>query len=301
MFDWNDLRHLLAVARQGSTLAAAKSLGVNQSTVHRRLIALEKALGCPLVERHPTGYRLTESGKQLRSHAERIEKEAIAVQRHAASSDKGMVGRIRVTCSTAVGQRLMKSGLLDSFKTRHPGLMVELVLTERLLNLASGDADLAIRGGEPTDEALVARKVADVSWGLYATRTYVKNNGAPKSAEDLDEHSVVAFIDAMAEHKAAHWLRSKAPRAQVRAECGNIPSVFLAVKSDACIGPLPTPLADTDDELVCLLGPILELSYPMYLLVHRDLRRVPRIRAFFDFCSTRLRPVLREPPIRRAL
>jgi DNA-binding transcriptional LysR family regulator len=292
MFDWNDLRHLLAVARQGSTLAAAKSLCVNQSTVHRRLVALEKALGCSLVERHPTGYRLTEIGKQLRSYAERIEKEAIAVQRHVVSSDKGMVGRIRMTCSTAVGQRLMKSGLLDSFNTHHPGLTVELVMTERLLNLASGEADLAIRGGEPTDGSLVARKVAEVAWGLYATRTYVKRYGAAKSAEDLDGHNVVGFIDGMAEHMAARWLRSKAPRAQIRAECGNIPSVFLAVKSGACIGPLPIPLADTDDQLLCVLGPIPELSYPMYLVTHRDLRRVPRIRAFFDFCSTRLRPVL---------
>ena len=81
MFDWNDLRYLLAVAREGSTLAAARSLRVNQSTVHRRLAALERALGCGIFERHPTGYRLTEIGKQLRSHAERIEKEAIALQR----------------------------------------------------------------------------------------------------------------------------------------------------------------------------------------------------------------------------
>lgn len=102
----------------------------------------------------------------------------------------------------------------------------------------------------------------------------------------------------MVEHRAARWLRLKAPRAQIRAECGNVPSVFLAVKSGACLGPLPIPLADTDDELVCVLGPIPELSYPMYLLTHRDLRRVPRIAAFFDFFSSRLRPVLTQAPTR---
>ena len=298
MFDWNDLRYLLAVARHGSTLAAAKALHVNQSTVHRRLAALEKALDCSLVERHPTGYRLTEIGKRLRGHAERIEEEAIALERHVASSDKGMVGRIRMTCSTAVGQRLMTSGLIESFNARHPGLTVELVMTERLLSLANGDSDLAIRGGEPTDESLVGKKVADVAWGLYASHTYVQRHGAPTSAEELGRHCIVGFIDGMVEHRAACWLRSKAPRAQIRAECGNVPSVFLAVKSGACLGPLPIPLADTDDELTCVLGPIRELSYPMYLLTHRDLRRVPRISAFFDFCSSRLRPVLTRTPAR---
>ena len=100
MFDWNDLRHFLAVARESSALAAARKLRVNQSTVHRRLAALEKALGCSLVERHPTGYRLTELGRQLRLHAERIEEGVGAFQRHIAASDRGMIGRIRMTCST---------------------------------------------------------------------------------------------------------------------------------------------------------------------------------------------------------
>lgn len=163
MYNWNDLRHLLAVARHGSTLAAAKALHVNQSTVHRRLAALEKALDCSLVERHPTGYCLTEIGKRLHAQAERMEQEAIALERLVASSDKGMVGSIRMTCSTAVGQRLMTSGLIESFNARHPGLRVELVMTERLLSLANGDAELAIRGGEPTDEWLFGKKVADVA------------------------------------------------------------------------------------------------------------------------------------------
>jgi DNA-binding transcriptional LysR family regulator len=298
MFDWNDLRHLLAVARHGSTLAAAKALHVNQSTVQRRLAVLERALDCSLVERHPRGHRLTEVGQQLRAHAERIELEAMAIARHAASSDKGMVGRIRVTCTTVVGQRLMASGLIEDFNARHPSLTVELIMTERLLSLANGDADLAIRGGDPTDETLVGKKVAEVAWGLYASRAYVQVHGAPASAEELGHHSIVSFVDGMQEHRAARWVRSKAPRTQICAECGNVPSAFLAVKTGACLGPLPTLLADMDDELVRVLGPIPDLKYPVYLLTHRDLRRVPRISAFFDFCAGRLRPVLTETPAR---
>ena len=162
MLDWDDLRHFLAVAREGSTLAAARALRVNQSTVHRHLSALEKELGCKLVERHPTGYRLTKLGRELKVHAERMEESAAALERHIAASEKGMKGSIRVTCSTAVGHRLMKSGVLDRFNARYPRLKVELIMTERLVNLSKGEADIAIRGGDPTDESLIGKKIADV-------------------------------------------------------------------------------------------------------------------------------------------
>ena len=206
-----------------------------------------------------------------------------------------MIGRIRMTCSTAVGHRLMKSGLFDAFNRRQPGLKVELVMTERLLSLSGGEADVAIRGGVPTDESLVGKKIANVPWGFYATRAYIDRNGRPKSAADLDNHTTVGFIEAMANHNVANWLRANAPRARICAEAGNIPSVFLAVKSGACLAPLPAPLGDGDDELSCVLGPIPELSYPMYLLTHRDLRRIPRISAFFEFCEGKLRPILTKP------
>lgn len=292
MFDWNDLRHFLAVAREGSTLAAARTLCVNQSTVHRHLSALEKDLGCKLVQRHPTGYRLTALGRELQVHAQRMEESAAALELHVAASEKGMTGRIRVTCSTAVGHRLMKSGLLDRFGERYPGLKVELIMTERLVNLSRGEAEIAIRGGEPTDESLVGKKVANVAWGVYATHSYVERYGHPRTPADLNRHRVIRFDERLANHKAARWLRSKAPQATVCGESGNIPSILLAMKSGAGVAPLLAPVGDSDPELVCVLGPLPELSYPMYLLTHRELHRTPRVSAFFDFCSRELRPVL---------
>jgi DNA-binding transcriptional LysR family regulator len=122
MFDWSDLRYLLAVAREGSSLAAARALRVNQSTVHRRLVELEKRLSCPLVERRPSGYRLTEYGKELQPYAERVEQAASALRRHAATFDKGMRGNVRLTCSTSIAHRLMKSELLDKFHERYQGI-----------------------------------------------------------------------------------------------------------------------------------------------------------------------------------
>ena len=258
MFDWNDLRYFLEVARQGNSLAAAKALGVNQSTVQRRLVALEKQLGCALVERHPTGSRLTELGRGLLPHAEIVEQAASGLQRYVASLDKGLRGVIRLTCSTAVAHRLMKSGVLDVFHTRYPGLKVELLMTERFLDLSKGEADVAIRGGEPGDQALVGRRIADVPWGIYASRSYVERRGRPGSAEDLDQHSIIEFIGEIADLKAARWLRTKAPKAIISGQSSNVPSVLLAVKSGVGLAPLPAALADPDDELLRLLGPIQE-------------------------------------------
>ena len=128
---------------------------------------------------------------------------------------------------------------------------------------------------------------------------YVERRGNPKSAEEIDGHSIVEFIGEIADMRAARWLRSKAPRAIISGQSSNVPSVLLAVKSGAGLAPLPAPLADRDDELICVFGPIPELNYPIYLLTHRDLRQVPRIRAFFDFCLDELRPVLAGIDVRK--
>ena len=149
-FDWNDLRYLLAIAREGSTLAAARALHVNQSTVQRRLSELEQRLGCAVAERHPAGYRLTDEGRRLLPFAERVEDDVHALQRHAATFDARMIGSVRVTCLTAVAYRLMKSALLDDFHKLYPGITVTLLMTEHTLDLSKGEAEVAIRGGADT-------------------------------------------------------------------------------------------------------------------------------------------------------
>ena len=163
MFDWNDLRHFLAVAREGSTGAAAKALGVNQSTVQRRLLALEKGLGCVLAERHATGYRLTEHGQILLASVTDVEGAVHAVQRRVAAFDNKDVGPVRVTCLVTVGQRIVKSGMLDAFHARHPGITVELLMEQRMFDLSKGEADIAIRGGTRGSGALVGKTIVGAS------------------------------------------------------------------------------------------------------------------------------------------
>jgi DNA-binding transcriptional LysR family regulator len=148
MLKWDDLRYFLAFARAGSMQAAAKALGVNQSTVQRRLAELEGRVGQRLVERHLGSYRLTELGGELRPAAEAVESAVAAFERRLAACDKGLTGTIRVTCGTILANRLQRTPLIDLFHKRNPGLRVELIISDREFDLPK-EADVAIRGGEP--------------------------------------------------------------------------------------------------------------------------------------------------------
>ena len=292
VFNWNDLRHFLAVAREGSTGAASKALRVNQSTAQRRLQALQKGLGCVLVERHATGYRLTPHGQNLLYSVINVEAAVDAVQRRVASFENKDAGPVRVTCLVTVGQRIVKSGLLDAFHARHPGMIVELLMEQRMLDLSKGEADIAIRGGTPGPGALVGRKIAEVPWGIYASRAFIERHGRPAEPLDIERFTVVDFTDELEKLPAVRWMRSHASQARIAARCANVPSAHLAVKSGAGLAPLPVVFAAEDVDLVNVLGSIPELSYPMFLVAHKDVRQLPRVNAFFEFCLRELKPVL---------
>ncbi len=145
MFDWNDLRFLLAIARQSSTLAAAKTLKVSQPTVQRRLAALERSTKRKLVERHPSGYRLTEFGKLLIPYAEEVERSVTALGRQITTGGQDFGGTLRVTCPEGVASRLL-APLVEAFRTEYPELRVDLIMTDRRLDLAKGEADVTAEG-----------------------------------------------------------------------------------------------------------------------------------------------------------
>jgi DNA-binding transcriptional LysR family regulator len=289
MFDWNDLKHFLAFARTGSMLAAAKTLGVNQSTVSRRLAALEERVGRRLVERHLGGYRLTEHGEQLRPDAERIEAAVAAFERHLASCQKEIAGTLRLTCPTTIAHRLARASLIDAFHARHPGLWVELVMSDHYLDLAKGEADIAIRSGQSPDQNLVGRKIGETPWAVYASRSYVERHGRPQRVEDIERHFVVAMDGGMTNYRVAQWLRSIAPHATIAARCDSWPGLILAVKSGAGLTPLPIAEGDRDSELVRVIDDIPELLMRIYLVTHPDLHRTPRVRAFFEFVATEIK------------
>lgn len=297
MLDWNDLRYFLAVARHGSTIAAGKALAISQSTVQRRLVELEKQLGRKLVKRHQTGYRLTELGEQLLAYAERVESAVTDLERQVTASDHDLVGTIRVTCPEPLVYRLSQSQLMETFYSRYPGLKVEFVMSDRYLDLSKGDADVAIRSGELEDDVLIARKISESPWAVYASRTYVEKNGRPSSVADLNNHAVIGFEGAIANHRAARWLTSVAPNAKVVARNNSVYGLVYSVKSGVGLSPLPVALGDSEGDLVRVVEPLPELASSWHILVHPDLRHMPRVRAFFDFIVSerdRLHPILTQ-------
>jgi DNA-binding transcriptional LysR family regulator len=291
MYDWNDLKYFLAVARNGSSLAAAKAVGSSQSTVHRRLKELEKQLGGQLVSRRPTGYRLTELGEYLRADAERVEEAALTFERHISASRQEISGVVRVTCPEAVGYRLMRSPLLAMFKERFPALLVEFVMTDELLDLAKGEADIAIRAVAPRDDTLVGRKIADLQWAVYASRSYVEQHGHIAHPADVDGHVVIKFDGELNDHLAARWLDRVAPNARVAARAKNLPALVLAVKSGAGLAPLPIIVGDSESDFCQLFGPIKDIITPFYLLMHKDMKQTPRVRYLFDFIIEELKSI----------
>jgi DNA-binding transcriptional LysR family regulator len=294
MFDWNDLRYLLAIAREGSTLSAAKSLGVSQPTVQRRLAALEERIDRKLVEHHPTGYRLTELGKALFPHAVDVERSVEGFRRQLMSAGEELTGTLRVTCPEGMASRLL-APVIEAFREKYPELRVDLIMTDRRLDLAKGEAEVALRLHEPGDDSLIARKIADSPWAIFASPLYIKRRGRPPRWEDLNQHAIIEFAGELADNHAARWLRENAPKATIAIRGNSMLGVLAAVKSGAGLAPLPMLLGTSEEGLEPVLESIPEINSKLYLVMHADLKRTPRVRAFCDFVIAeiaRLRPLI---------
>ncbi len=283
MYDWNDLRAFLAVARGGSAVAAAKALKVNQTTVVRRLEALEQALGAKLVDRDPAGSRLTEIGRLLLADAEQVEAAADRLSRTVALHHRGIAGAVRVTCSELVANLVLVPALVE-FRKLYPEVTVELVITDRTLDLLAGEADVAIRGGQAlADSSLIARKIGDDDFGLYCSRSYAQAHGVPASPGDFAAHVLVGGEGAVSRMPGMAWMLRHADGAEIACRSSTMTNLMASVRAGLGIGPMPCVLGDADPDLVQVHGPILEARAATWVLTRPDLKDSPRVRAFIDF------------------
>lgn len=292
MFDWDDLRYLLAVADHGSTLAAARHLNVNQSTVQRRLGELERSLGLRLVERWRSGYRLTTAGTEVIPHAREV---AAAIDRFAQrAADAAHAGMLRLTCPEPIAIRLAQSGFIERFHTRHPDIRVQFVLADRYIDLTKGEADVALRSGD-TEGELVGRKIAESIWAAYASRSYLERKEPPTSVEDLKHHPLIALDENLSRHRLSAWLRDVAPDAVIAARSNSVLGLVSAAKAGVGVAVLPIALGDAEPDLVRVLEPIPELTRAWRVLAHPDGRPLPPVQAFFEFVVSEvkaLKPIL---------
>lgn len=279
MLDWNDIKYLRAVGRHGSTNAAARALGVSQSTVQRRIGVLERALGRILVSRQATGYVLTPLGLALLPLTDQAAEAVEAIVRTAKATTPDGHEILYLTCPEPVVGRLRP--LAERFHALYPAYRIEFVTSDRYLDLLKGEADVAFRSGD-TEEALVGRKVADSAWGVYASADYIASSGRPTSIADLRTRQIIALDESMASHRLMMWFTDVAPDAVIASRASSILGLVQAAKSGIGIAALPMPIAE-EVGLERLFGPVPELARTWKLLTHPALRQTAKVSAFFDF------------------
>lgn len=299
MLDWNDFRIVLAVARAGGLGRAAAALGVNHSTVFRRLNMLEDRLGVQLFERLPRGYEPTEAGEQVIAAAERIEAETLTLERDLAGRDARLCGRLRVTSSETLAFRVLTPELVR-FRDTHPGVEIEVVIENRQLDLSRREADLAFRATRPTQGDLFGRKLADIAWAVYGADSYLTPRGAPAAPGELAAHAVIGWDSAAASVKAAQWLAETVPESAIVYRSSSLINQLLAVKAGMGLAVLPCYLADPEPDLRRALPPVPELTRELWLVTHMALKSTARVRAFMEIVGegVRRRLAALEPPRR---
>lgn len=294
--NWDELRVFHAVARAGSLAAAARALKVSQPTVSRRIRDLEADLGLRLFDRLTHGLRLTDAGRDVLEKAREMEAAARAIADRVASAPDRIAGTIRLTAPDGIGDRLLVPRLA-ALRARHPGLNVELLLTNEAVDLAGGEADVALRLGAPRDETLVGRRVADGTFHLYASREYLARTGLPEPERRFERHLIIDGAGRMAHVEQRRRLRSIAEGAEVSSTFDHLLAQLHAAEAGLGIVGLPPCIVGPDSQLVRLPSDLFEVRLPVWVLTRPDLRRCPRvaaIKAFLDdaVASIALRPAL---------
>jgi DNA-binding transcriptional LysR family regulator len=288
--EWDDLRYVLAVANAGSLAGAARSLGVNHTTVLRRVGAFEKRLGLRLFERLPTGYVLTAGGEELIAAARHIDDTVTTLERKLAGQDLRLSGTVRVTTTdTLMGSILPE--ILAEFRESHPGIQVEVAVSNLMFNLTKRDADVAIRPAKDPPETLIGRRIAKVAFAIYGGLLYL----AKHKAKDLAGHRWVGPDDSLTGTSVAQWMRSEQPESEITLRADSLLGLRQAAQAGFGLAALPCYLGDTAPGLVCVHPPIAEMETALWILTHEDLRHTARIQAFTEFAASafgRRRPLL---------
>jgi DNA-binding transcriptional LysR family regulator len=275
--NWDDLRFLVVIGREGTLAAAARRLKVDQTTVARRLRALEDALGTPLFERSDGRWLPTLVGGRVLERAGRIEEDVAGVVRMAEAGAQAVSGLVRVTSVSAIVAEYLIPRLPILY-ARHPGLAVELIASNDNLNVSRREADIAIRLARPDSGDFLIRKVADMGFAAY---------GAARGDLPVASGDWVAYNEDLAHTPEMRWLEPRLRGGRVRLRSNSVRGLAVAVASGVGHGILPCFLADAHPGLVRLGGPEPVLSRDLWLLIHRDARQQARVAATADWLAER--------------
>jgi DNA-binding transcriptional LysR family regulator len=283
--DWDDLRSFLAVSESGSVSGAAKFLNVNHSTVLRRLASLEKRLGARLFDRLPKGYKLTAQGEELRNRLQGLSEQIDGAQRSLSGRDLGLAGAVRITTTDTLIHGLLMPYLAE-FRALNPAIQMEIVINNTFLNLTRREADVAVRPSNAVPENLVGRRAGCLRTAIYASKKYVKENGAKK---EWAAHVWVAPDEALSHLAQAKWMRDTIPTDRIMVRIDSLLGMVAAVRDGMGLGLLLCILANDEPDIVPLAEPIDELETDLWILTHPSLKGVARVKVLSDFLYARLR------------
>jgi DNA-binding transcriptional LysR family regulator len=278
--EWDDLRIVLAVFREGTLSGAARRLGVTHSTVFRRLGAIEEQIGARLFERFRDGYVPTPAGETAAEAAARVEDEVLTLERRLSGQDLRPSGVVRITTTDTLGTILIRH--LPAMRAVHPEIQLEVAISNAMANLTRREAEIAIRPTPEPPEILVGRRVADIAHAIYGSRAYLSRH----KEKDLSTHDWIALDDALASTVIGRWIHENLRTAHITCRVDALPVLRDAALAGLGLALLPCYLGDPAPGLHRLAQKTMtEPRSALWLLTHDDLRRTARIRATLDFLA----------------
>jgi DNA-binding transcriptional LysR family regulator len=284
VLNWDDLRVVLAIAEHGTLSGAAARLRISHPTLSRRLRQIERRLGTRLFERTPSSLRLTAAGEDMRQLALRMRDDVAALESRIGGRDTGRDGPIRLTAPDAVSEYLLP-GVLAELCSEHAGLTVELVVSNQVLSLAQRAADIALRITDSPTESLHGRRVGTVAMAVYVARSLP----LPETSETFGGIPFVGFDSALACSGPGTWLARNIAESDIRFRANTLLGAAQAVRSGIGGGLLPCFVGGSIPDLVRIGAPLPDLSLPLWLLVHPEMARLPRIRRACDALAAKLK------------
>jgi DNA-binding transcriptional LysR family regulator len=291
--DWDKLRVFHAAAEAGSFTHAAETLRLSQSAISRQVSALEQDVGVALFHRHARGLVLTEQGEMLYQTAHEVLMKLETVKSRLTEAKDRPSGPLRVTTTVGLGSGWLTERVQE-FLDLYPEIQLQLLLANEELDLTMRQADCAIRLRQPQQPDLIQRKLFTVHFHLYASPSYIKKLGAPRSIEELDQHRLVTFGEPVPYHLAdMNWLeiagRPEGAKRAASLQINNIMSIKVAVQRGAGIAMLPDYIVDKDSGLVQVMPETEVPSFDTYFCYPDAMKNQVKLHVFRDFLIAKAR------------
>lgn len=279
--NWNDIKIFLEVARTQRLSSAAISLGIDSSTVSRRLHQLEKSMQVRLFERGNDGHQLTEQGLQLLQSSQLMEQTFQQCVATLQGVDLELSGTVKLGTTEAFGSFFVVPHLLD-FNQQHPNINVDILPLSRMIKLSQHEADIAINIGKPRNTSYIVQKLTDYRLKLYVNRMYLKENPI-KGFDHLREQKWIGYVNSFDLNQQLSYLNELFPEVQPILKSSSAVAQYMAVKQGLGIAILPCFLADNDDDLQVIFEDEVDIFREFWLVAHPDSKNIRRVSLLWDY------------------